>query len=67
MLFTDDVFQFKLTIILKFATTSEFKVDVQKNIIGVLTKRYDSGTKTLNLINFSEDRGKDIFVTENKL
>ncbi|XP_018573360.1 nuclear RNA export factor 1-like [Anoplophora glabripennis] len=48
---------FKLTIILKFATTSEFKVDVQKNIVGALTRRYDSSTRTLDLSNFSEERG----------
>ncbi|KAJ8951754.1 hypothetical protein NQ318_012605 [Aromia moschata] len=46
---------FKLTVILKFSTTSEFKIDVQKNITSVLLKRFDVTTKTLDLSNFHED------------
>ncbi|CAH1159357.1 unnamed protein product [Phaedon cochleariae] len=45
----------RLEIILKFATTNEFKIDVQKNIMSVLSRRYDTATKTLNLIRFYED------------
>ncbi|KAJ8922836.1 hypothetical protein NQ315_007871 [Exocentrus adspersus] len=57
----DPLNPFKLFIILKFATTSEFKIDVQKNIVTVLTKRYDSATRTLNLSNFHTDKGLSEF------
>ncbi|KAG5867426.1 hypothetical protein JTB14_037673 [Gonioctena quinquepunctata] len=45
----------KISIILKFATTADFKIDVQKNILSVLTKRYDVATRTLDLIKIHED------------
>ncbi|KAG5867428.1 hypothetical protein JTB14_037675 [Gonioctena quinquepunctata] len=45
----------KISIILKFSTTAEFKIDVQKNILSVLTKRYDVATRTLNMIKIHED------------
>ncbi|KAJ8973114.1 hypothetical protein NQ317_014453 [Molorchus minor] len=45
----------KLTVILKFATTGEFKIDVQRNILSVLQKRYDGNSRKLDLTRFDED------------
>ncbi|CAG9859895.1 unnamed protein product [Phyllotreta striolata] len=46
---------YKLSITIKFTTTKEFKIDVQKNVSKVLSKRYNTVTRTLDLRNFLED------------
>ncbi|XP_023024075.2 nuclear RNA export factor 1 [Leptinotarsa decemlineata] len=46
---------YKISIILKFSTTGEFKIDVQKNIINSLTRRYDVTNRTLNMVKIHED------------
>ncbi|KAF5302375.1 hypothetical protein FQA39_LY10414 [Lamprigera yunnana] len=45
----------KLMIILGYCTTAELIVNVQENIIKVLTKKYNALTKTLNLDSFHKD------------
>nr|CAI5857626.1 unnamed protein product [Callosobruchus analis] len=46
---------FKLEIILRFSTTTLFKVDVQKNISAVLEKRFDPTRRLLDLTRFQDD------------
>ncbi|XP_060530187.1 nuclear RNA export factor 1-like [Cylas formicarius] len=46
---------FKLSILLNFSTTNEIKIDVQKNVMMVLSKRYDNSTKTLDCEKFYDD------------
>ncbi|CAG9765494.1 unnamed protein product [Ceutorhynchus assimilis] len=46
---------FKLSIVLNYANTNSIKIDVQKNVVSVLKKRFDSGTRVLNLDRFHED------------
>lgn len=61
--------QFKLKLVLRYITTSEFKIDVQKNILTVLNKRYDSAKRTLNLSKFHEDQGNVLmlYISEKKI
>ncbi|XP_050508181.1 nuclear RNA export factor 2-like isoform X3 [Diabrotica virgifera virgifera] len=46
---------FRLSIMLRFATTSEYKIDVQRNLRFVLTKRSSLYSRTLDLTKFHED------------
>ncbi|KAL1506288.1 hypothetical protein ABEB36_005680 [Hypothenemus hampei] len=46
---------FKISIYINFAHTDDLKVDVQKNVAQVLSKRLDHFSKILDLNNFAED------------
>ncbi|XP_044254470.1 nuclear RNA export factor 1-like [Tribolium madens] len=46
---------FKLSIILRYSTTNDVKIDVSKNISKVLRKRTNTATSTINLENFYQD------------
>ncbi|XP_056640187.1 nuclear RNA export factor 1-like isoform X2 [Diorhabda sublineata] len=48
--------KFQLNLVLKFATTKEFTIDIKKNILVVLTKRFNTLTKVLNLVKFHEEQ-----------
>lgn len=46
---------FKITILLNFSNTIDVRIDVQKNVLAVLNKRFSTVSKTLNLDKFAED------------